>query len=118
MILQPGPSTCVTDAADARPNDIHKLPVGVRDVKSSSNCFALKWWVFSSDLEKFKWLCFDLALKLALSLSLPKCCNWRASEASETLLWVYKFELVRYMCIFIYLLVQCSYSTEMASKLA
>ena len=28
--------------------------------------------------------------------------NWRASEASETLSGVYKFELVRYMCIYIY----------------
>ena len=28
--------------------------------------------------------------------------NWRASEASETLLGVYKFELVRYVYIYIY----------------
>ena len=27
---------------------------------------------------------------------------WRASEASETLSGVYKFELVRYMCIYMY----------------
>ena len=31
--------------------------------------------------------------------------NWRASEASETLSGVYKFELVRYMCIYIYIYV-------------
>ena len=29
--------------------------------------------------------------------------NWRASKASETLSGVYKFELVRYMCIYIYI---------------
>ena len=29
--------------------------------------------------------------------------NWRASEASETLSGVYKFELVRYICIYIYM---------------
>ena len=28
---------------------------------------------------------------------------WRASEASETLSGVYKFELVRYVCIYIYM---------------
>ena len=28
--------------------------------------------------------------------------NWRASEASETLSGVYKFELVRYMCVYMY----------------
>ena len=28
--------------------------------------------------------------------------SWRASEASETLSGVYKFELVRYMCIYMY----------------
>ena len=27
---------------------------------------------------------------------------WRASEASETLSGVYKFELVRYICIYMY----------------
>ena len=27
---------------------------------------------------------------------------WRVSEASETLSGVYKFELVRYMCVYIY----------------
>ena len=27
--------------------------------------------------------------------------NWRASEMSETLSGVYKFELVRYMCVYI-----------------
>ena len=29
--------------------------------------------------------------------------NWRASEASETLSGVYKFELVRYIYIYIYI---------------
>ena len=29
-------------------------------------------------------------------------CNWRASEASETLSGVYKFELVRYIYIYMY----------------
>ena len=29
--------------------------------------------------------------------------NWRASEASETLSGVYKFELVRYVYIYIYI---------------
>ena len=31
-----------------------------------------------------------------------KTCSWRASEASETLSGVYKFELVRYVYIYIY----------------
>ena len=61
-----GPSTSVLDPADARPNDFHGLPVGGRNVRNSSNTFALRWWVFSSEVEKLKWLCFDLALKLAL----------------------------------------------------
>ena len=30
--------------------------------------------------------------------------NWRASEASETLSVVYKFELMRYIYIYIYLI--------------
>ena len=30
--------------------------------------------------------------------------NWRASEASETLSGVYKFELMRYIYIYIYLI--------------
>ena len=53
-------------AADARPNVIHGLPVGGHDVGNNTNFFALRWWVFSSEVEKMKWLCFDLALKLAL----------------------------------------------------
>ena len=57
----------VLDTADARPNDIHGLRVGGRDVRNSSNSFALWWWVFSSEVEKLKWLCFDLALKLAFT---------------------------------------------------
>ena len=32
--------------ADARPNDIHGLPVGGRGVRNSSNSFALRWWFF------------------------------------------------------------------------
>ena len=56
----------VLNAADARPNDIHGLPVGGRDVRTSSNSFALRWQVFSSEVEKLKWFSFDLALKLAL----------------------------------------------------
>ena len=45
-------------------------------------------------------------------------CSWRASEASETLLGVYKFVLVRYVYIYIYIyiylyiLVMCSVSTN------
>ena len=47
-------------AADARPNDIDGLPV-----RSSLNSFDLRWRVFSSEVEKFEWFCFDHALKLA-----------------------------------------------------
>ena len=36
------------------------------DFLSSSNSFALRLWVFSSEVEKLKWFSFDLALKLAL----------------------------------------------------
>ena len=32
----------------------------------SSNSFALRWRIFSSEVEKLKWFSFDLALKLAL----------------------------------------------------
>ena len=32
----------------------------------SSNSFALRWRVVSSEVAKLKWFCFDLALKLAL----------------------------------------------------
>ena len=35
--------------------------------------------------------------------------NWRASEASETLLGMYKFELVRYVYIYICMEVRMSY---------
>ena len=65
VILQPGPSTSVLDA-DARPNDIHGLPVGGCDVRSNLNSFTLRWWIFGSEVEQLKWFCFDLALKLAL----------------------------------------------------
>ena len=51
---------------NACPNDIHGLPVGGCDVRNSSNFFALRWRVFSSEVAKLKWFCFDLALKLAL----------------------------------------------------
>ena len=54
------------NASDACPNDIHGLPVGGCDVRNSSNSFALRWRVFSSEVAKLKWFCFDLALKLAL----------------------------------------------------
>ena len=54
------------NASDACPNDIHGLPVGGCDVRNSSNSFALWWRVFSSEVTKLKWFCFDLALKLAL----------------------------------------------------
>ena len=40
------------NAADARLNDIQGLPVGGRDVRYSSNSFALRWRVFSSEVEK------------------------------------------------------------------
>ena len=63
VILQLGPSTSVLEA---RPNHIHGLPVGGRDVANSSNSFALRWWGFSSEVEKLKRFCFDFALKLAL----------------------------------------------------
>ena len=62
-----GPSTSVLNAAD--PNDIHGPPVGGRDVRNNSNSFALRRRVFSSEVEKLKWFCFDLALKLALHTS-------------------------------------------------
>ena len=56
----------ILNAADARPDDIHILPVGGRDVRNSSNSFALLWRVISSEVEKLKWFCFDVALKLAV----------------------------------------------------
>ena len=56
----------VLNASDARPNDIHGFPVGGRDVRNSSNSFVFRWRVFSSEVEKLKWFCFDLALKLVL----------------------------------------------------
>ena len=62
----------VLNAADAHPNDIHGLPVGGGDVRNSSNSFALRWRVFSSEVAKLKWLCFDHALKLALAIYLKK----------------------------------------------
>ena len=46
VILQPGPSMSVLDSADARPNDIHGLLVGGRDVRNTSNSFALRWCFF------------------------------------------------------------------------
>ena len=56
----------ISNASDACPNDIHGLPVGGCDVRNSSNSFALRWRVFSSEVEKMTLFCFDLALKLAL----------------------------------------------------
>ena len=56
----------VSNTSDACPNYIHGLPVGGCDVRNSSNSFALRWRVFSSEVAKLKWFCFDLALKLAL----------------------------------------------------
>ena len=59
-------TTGVQNATDARCNDIHGLLVGGRDVRNSSNSFALQWWVFSSVVEKLKWFSFNLALMFAL----------------------------------------------------
>ena len=39
-------------------------PVGGCDVRNSSDSFALRWRVFSSEVAKLKWFCFDLALAL------------------------------------------------------
>ena len=66
VILQPGPSTSVLNAADAHPNDIHGLPVGGGEVRNSSNSFTLRWRVFSSEVAKLKWFYFVSALKLVL----------------------------------------------------
>ena len=63
------PKSCnftTSECSDACPNDIHGLPVSGCDIRNSSNSFTLRWWVFSSEVEKFKCFCFDLALKLAL----------------------------------------------------
>ena len=38
-----------------------------RNVRNSSNSFALRWRVLSSEVAKLKWFCFDQALKLALN---------------------------------------------------
>ena len=48
------------NAPDACRNDIHGLPVGGCDVRNSSNSFALRWRVFSSEV------LLDHASKLAL----------------------------------------------------
>ena len=72
VILHPGTSMSVSKASDACPNDVHGLPVGGCDVRNSSNSFALRWWVFSSEVAKLKWFCFDLALKLALYTYIKK----------------------------------------------
>ena len=66
------------NASDACPNDIHGLPVGGCDVRNSSNYFALRWRVFSSEVAKLKWFCFDLALKLALYT-----CKKKAKKQSQ-----------------------------------
>ena len=57
------PRCAFPNASDACPNDIHGLPVGGCDVRNSSNSFALRWRVFSSEVAKLKLFCFDLALK-------------------------------------------------------
>ena len=46
----------VVNATDVpvSPNDIHGRPVGGRDVRNSSNSFALQWRVFSSEVGKLK----------------------------------------------------------------
>ena len=54
------------NASDACPNDIHGHPVSGCDVRNSSNSFTLRWRVFSSEVAKLKWFCFNQALKLAL----------------------------------------------------
>ena len=56
----------VSNASVACPNVIHGLSVGGFDVRNSSYSFALRWRVFSSEVAKLKWFCFNLALKLAL----------------------------------------------------
>ena len=50
------------------------------------------------------WIYLDLVVKLRSLLFLAYY-NWRASEASETLSGGYKFELVRYICIYMYIYV-------------
>ena len=53
------------------------------------------------DLEFWHWIstCFFARLRTAY-ISCPSLWfYWRASEASETLSGVYKFELVRYICM-------------------
>ena len=54
------------NASDACPNDIHGLPVGGSDVRNSSNSFALRWRVLSSEVARLKWFYFDVAWKLGL----------------------------------------------------
>ena len=56
----------ILNASDAGSNDVHGLPVGDCDVRNSSNSFPLRRRIFSSEVEKLKWFCFDLALKLGL----------------------------------------------------
>ena len=71
------------NASDACPNDIHGLPVGGCDVKNSSNSFALRWRVFSSEVAKLKWFCSDLALKLALYTYKKKKKKKKAKKQSQ-----------------------------------
>ena len=61
-----------SNTSDACPNDIHGLTVGGCDVRNSSNSFALRWLVFSSEVAKLKRFCFDLALKIALYTYIKK----------------------------------------------
>ena len=46
----------VLNTTDARPYDIHRLPVGGHDVRNSSNSFA----TVAGFVEMLKWLSFDL----------------------------------------------------------
>ena len=56
----------VLNAADARPNNIHDF---VSEVMTSEIAQILPLYgdgFFSSEVEKLKWFCFDLALNFAL----------------------------------------------------
>ena len=91
VILQPGTSMSVLNAADARPNDIHGLSVSGLEVRNSSNSFALRWRIFSSEVEKLKWFCFDFASKLALyTLKSLKKLKKRTKSSHNTVCVTYK----------------------------
>ena len=66
------------------------LPVGGCDVRNSSNSFALRWRVFSSEVTKLKWFCFDLALKLALYTYKKKKKKKKQKSSHNTVCVTYK----------------------------